>query len=233
MTSINHILLAVLVIIIIFWLFENMNSKYNEGFNNYQDFSSYREKFRDPYLPEVQEFTIPTKPSCPINSVDVKTKYYLDRYLLGSADVCPKPTKSIKQFNKDFFNFRDTYTNENSSIRLDPVDKVVNMYLAGDLGEAKGNNKAIKDVFDDLTRSGPSLYNNECVRLPKFDNTMNDGYNFKHLTGMHNVRDDWEYKGDREMNSGILDKTLRSNDPSAINQMASFNQILGPLPDNN
>jgi len=58
MTSLNHILLAVLVIIIIFWLFENMNSKYSEGFNNYQDFSPYREKFRDPYLPEVQEFTI-------------------------------------------------------------------------------------------------------------------------------------------------------------------------------
>ena len=35
------------------------------------------------------------------------------------------------------------------------------------------------------------------------------------------------------MNSGILEKTLRSNDPSAIKQMASFNQILGPLPDNN
>jgi len=61
---------------------------------------------------------------------------------------------------------------------------------------------------------------------------MNDGYNFKHLTGMHNVRDDWEYKGDREMNSGILASTLRSNDPSEIKQMPSFNQILGPLENN-
>ena len=233
MTSLNHILLAVLVIIIIFWLFESMNTKYNEGFNNYQDFSPYHEKFRDPYLPEVQEFTIPTKPACPVNSVDEKAKYYVERYLLGSADICPKPTQSIKQFNKDFFKFRDTYTNENSSIRLDPVDKVVNMYLAGDLGEARGyKNKTIKDVFDDITQCGPPLYANGCVRIPKFDNTMNDGYNFKHLTGMHNVRDDWEYKGDREMNSGILDPTLRSNDPSEIKQMASFNQILGPLEEN-
>lgn len=233
MISLNHILLAVLVIIIIFWLFENMNNKYKEGFNNYQNYAPYREKFRDPYLPVVQEFTIPTKPACPARSIDERSKYYVDRYLLGSADICPKEKQTVKQFNKDFFKFRDTYTNENSSIRLDPVDNIVNMYLSGDLGEAKNHkNKSIKEVFDELTKTGPNLYKNDCVRLPQFDNTMNDGYNFKHLTGMHNVRDDWNYKNDREMNSGILEPTLKSIDPSEIKQMPSFNQILGPLEDN-
>ena len=223
MTTINHILLAVLVFIIIFWLFENINSKYDEGFNNYLDYSPYKEVVRDPYQPLIQEFTIPTKNACPNNSVDVKSQYYTDRYLLGSADICPKPTQSIKQFNKDFFKFRDTYTNENSSIRLDPVDNIVNMYLDGDLGEARGDkNKTIKEVYDKLTTTGPNLYPNKNVRIPKFDNTMNDGYDFKFLTGMHNVRDTWDYKGDNEMNSGILEPTLHANDPYELKQQPSF-----------
>ena len=61
---------------------------------------------------------------------------------------------AIKQFNKDFFNFRDKYTYENSSMRPDAVDKVINLQLSGSLSKARGTSgRKITDIYDEVTGS--------------------------------------------------------------------------------
>ena len=213
MITISHILLAVVVFIIIFWLFEQMNQKYITA--STENFIAKRK-----YVPQMQDFTIPATGDCPIDQSDDETKYYINKYLMGNGTgYCPRPVKSIKQFNKDFFKFRD-YIENNSSMHPDPVDKINEMYLNGDLGQAKNYpaGTTIKDIFDKLT-CGPNLYDRSCVRIPKFDNTMNDGFNFSFLTGMHNTRDTWEYPGDNEMNTGQLEHNLSATDPESLKQM--------------
>jgi len=86
------------------------------------------------------------------------------RYL--STDYgCKKPVKSIKQFHKDFFNFRDSHTNDNTSIRYDPVDKMADIRLDGGMDRMDGEKSKlfsgsvkIKDIYDNLV-AGPPEYN--------------------------------------------------------------------------
>jgi hypothetical protein len=217
MTNINHIIMVVIVFIIIFWLFEQMNQKYYTPTN--ETFIAKNE-----YMPQLQDFIIPPTNRCPVRDTEVQTRRYINKYPLGNGGTgyCPRPVKTIKQFNKDFFKFRD-YIENNSSMHVDTVDKIADMYLDGDLGHARNypQNTTIKDVFDNLT-CGPHLYDRSCVRMPRFDNTMNDGFNFSFLTGMYNTRDKWNYPHDNEMNTGKLEKTLSASDPEDIRQMPYY-----------
>ena len=91
-----------------------------------------------------------------------------DNFRYISKDYgCKKPVKSIKQFHKDFFKFRD-HTLDNTSIRYDPVDKMMNMKLDGmsgsltsdnrlsdDLTNYNGNNKKIKNIYDYIVSGVP------------------------------------------------------------------------------
>ena len=183
MINISHILLLFLVAIVIFWIFESINQKHSENFGSEVEHQNdikaepilpmqktYRHVEESPIIPKLE--TIPTINSCPLKENDMQTEYYISKHLMGNgSDNCPRPTKSVKQFNKDFFNFRD-YTFRNSSMTLDSVDKVANMYLDGDLGEARRfPNTKIRDIYDSLT-CGPQLYERKCARIPQFDNTM-------------------------------------------------------------
>ncbi len=76
-----------------------------------------------------------------------------NNYYISESYGCKKPVRSIKQFHDEFFKFRDYHTNENSSMRYDPVDKIRNMKLDGDLSknDAKYKSMKIKDIYDNLT----------------------------------------------------------------------------------
>ena len=218
MVTINHILLFVLVFILIIWFFENMNNVYkSEPFVEAEDEANPEMAVpivESPVVPKLK--SIPPINCCPLKENDLKTKYYITKFLMGNgAEICPKKTPSAKEFNRHFFNFRDAFTNENTSQRLDPVDKIINLNLQGDLGQARGfPDMKISDVFDQLTGPSTNLYEKKCVRIPYFDNTMHDGYNYSFVTGMHNTRDNWQYPNEKSNNGGPLSKNFYAHDPS-------------------
>lgn len=218
MITIKNILLFVLVFILIIWFFESSKQIYtSESFDHdnkpTQLLTPAEPIFESPVVPKLK--TIPPINSCPLKENDLKSKYYISKFLMADgAQICPKPIKSAKEFNKDFYNFRDAYTNENSSQRLDAVDKIINLKLQGNLDVARDSpDLRIKDVFDELTRPEQNLYSKECVRLPYFDNTMHDGYDASSVTGMHNVQDDWKYSNEKSLNGGPLEKNFFAYDP--------------------
>ena len=234
MINISHILLLALVSIIIFWIFESINQKHNEKFQetelasdidvpritseilhnpNVTSERTYNHLVESPNVRKLR--TIPRTGNCPLKENDDDTKNYITKFLMGNGTGnCPRPTQSIKEFNKDFFKFRD-YTFGNSSMTLDSVDKIANMYLDGNLGEARGyQGKKIRDIFDDLVQ-GPQLYERKCARIPQFDNTMHDGYDASFVSGMQLTRDNWVYDNENILNGGQIEKNLYANDPDA------------------
>lgn len=220
--NLSHILLWILVFIVIVWFFESMQQSQREKFEQEQ-YPIRGHIGETPVVPE-----IPTikrrKPACDIiRENDLKTDYYIEKTLSGNDyERCPEETKSIKQFNKDFFKFRD-FTMDNSSIRLDAVDKVINLQLSGSLSQARNTSgKKIKDIYDEVTRCGPNLYEKTCVRVPQFDNTMHDGYVPNNITGMHNVRDQWQYQNENSLNGGEVAKNLYGYDPNYLGQFPAL-----------
>ena len=61
-------------------------------------------------------------------------------------DDCYKPIKTRKQFNTEYFKFRDKI-HDSSSTRVDPVDKILEMQSSD-----KYKNMKIKDIYDELTK---------------------------------------------------------------------------------
>jgi len=219
MITIKHILLFILVFILVIWFFESLNQKYKA-----ESFEEYPHIVESPIVPELK--TIPTGAlnSCPLKENDLKTKYYINRFLMGDgAQICPRPVQTAKDFHKDFYKFRD-YTYNNSSMTLDPVDKITNLYLEGYLGEAREYpGMKIRDVFDYLTGPCTKLYDKPCVRVPNFDNTMHNGYNSSFVTGMYNTRDTWQYPNEKEINGGQLEKNFYAHDPEDVKHFPVLN----------
>jgi hypothetical protein len=174
-------------------------------------------KFKD--YDEPQIYSPVPKSTCPLPQNEKETGEYLTQFLLGRRPVCPTPIKSKKEFNNDFFNFRDL-THNNSSQRYDSVDKIQQMYLQGNLDEAHRNpNMKIKDLFDETTK-GPNKYTRSCVRLPQFDNINNDGYQMSYGTHpMHLTRDNWTYSNEKTMNGAQMNNGLYGHDLSIGNNM--------------
>jgi len=138
---------------------------------------------------------------------------------VGSTKKCKTPVKSRKDFHKDFFNFRDT-TNKVSTHKFDAVDKIQQLYLQGNLGEAHGTQgKRIKDIFDEAV-AGPNLYTKPCVRLPDFDNVNFDGYKAEPgVHGMSLTAPNWVYPNESVNNGGEIDIGLVASDPAGGNSM--------------
>ncbi len=223
--SLNNILLISIVLIIIIWIL--MRKENFDGDLTTKDLSRPSPiKAHIGESPSVPELPTIPQTSCPIEKNDLQTEYYIRRNLLNPS-FCPRPVQPIKEFNRDFFNFRDRFTNENSSIRPDSVDKILNLYLSGDLGQARGlsQNVRIKDLFDHVTDCGPNLYERQCVRLPDFDNTMHDGYDASIVTGMSGVRDDWEYPAERPINGGALEYGIYPYDQEYLRQMPALQNL--------
>ena len=221
--NLSQILLWILVFVVIVWFFESMlKHSPKERFEEAKQYQVRPHIGVSPVMPEIP--TIPREFGCDvIKENDLKTEYYVEKRLSGKDyERCPQDVKSIKQFNKDFFNFRDKYTYENSSMRPDAVDKVINLQLSGSLSKARGTSgRKITDIYDEVTGCGPNLYERTCVRAPYFDNTMHDGYlgfDSNMINGMHLIRDTWKYANENSMNGGELDKNLYGQDLEQLQQ---------------
>ncbi len=130
----------------------------------------------------------------------------------GHMEICPIEAQSIKQFNKDFFDFRGK-THNNSSIVFDAVDKVTELILNGGYWTPPAEEVAkISDIYDKLTQRPD--FQSECTRIPNFDSVMYDGYQPKILTGLYSSGNEWVYNKEAEINGGQLEKRLYSNDPA-------------------
>lgn len=127
----------------------------------------------------------------------------------------PNPRVNVKKYNNDFFKFRD-FTEQNSSIRYDAVDKINNLTLSGELSKLGANSGAkIKDIYDALTSNDINLYKKPCVRLPFFDDINPDGYSYQPGTpGMQLTPDDWNYNREKVLNGGQFMENIVGNDPN-------------------
>lgn len=134
------------------------------------------------------------------------------KYMTGEHETC-HTVKSRKKFNDDFFRFRDL-TENNSSERFDPVDKIQQLKLDGNLGQIERRpNMKIMDLYDEIT-SEPNLYKKSCYRLPTFDSVNFDGYYMS--AGTHPIQitaDLWKYPNEKVMNGGDIRPGLRGREP--------------------
>lgn len=158
-------------------------------------------------------------PDCPLAQNDQDTMDYLQKQLFGTSEVCLLKPQTAKQFNKDFFSFRDK-TYNNSSMRPDPVDFMNQLYLEGNTDIARRYpNMRIQDLFDEATKAGPNLYTRTCVRLPQFDNINPEGLTYEYGNpALHNVRDDWNYPNEKVMNGGQIMGGIVGHDEQARNE---------------
>jgi hypothetical protein len=221
MITFNNIILTTIVILITITLFLSLKKSHptSEMMNSEnRTLPHFRENRIHPNFKYNTTQCKETKRDCPVAKNDLKTDYYIDKFLMGDRkEICPLPPISNKEFNNNFFKFRD-YTYDNSSMTMDSVDKVANLQLDGFIGEARRYpNTKIRDIFDNLT-CGPNLYLKQCVRVPKFDNTMQDGYNYNFVTGMENTRDNWKYPDESVMNGGNFMGKIHGRDPEEIKQ---------------
>lgn len=240
MVNISQIILVFLVVIIIFWIFENINEKFDVTDNEIIKSQPFKKRYNlgndiveSPIIPKIK--SIPKQNNFPPRKDDLQTQYYINRYEAEKegdgvkvTKICPRPTQTNDEFNNDFFAFRDKVYH-NSSMTYDSVDKMNDMILNGGIDQpADLKNMKIKDIYDMMT-SGVDLYNNRQTgqssksrRLPYFDNTMHDSYNYDFISGMHNTRDNWSYHNETEINGGPLEKDFYAHDPEALRQMPAL-----------
>jgi hypothetical protein len=193
----NNIILILIVGFVVVYLFEKISANpAKEKFIEY----NIKENIRHSH-PHI----IPASSYVPLKEPQISTQYKISREL-SEEDIqrCPYPTQTVKEFNKDFFNFRDK-TEINTSIDVDPVDKILTMEIQPGM--------AIKDYFDELTAAKNDLYPNKTTRYPYFDNVMHDGYDASHVTGLHNVRDTWIYQNENILNGGQVAQGLTPFNP--------------------
>lgn len=221
----NYILIAI-IFVIIYRIVLKYNDLSNEHFNQelIQDESvvdvpivhekDYIYKIGKDLEKEYDNIK-PKSTDCRLREIDEEVETYIDKSLINK-DVCPKIKQTTSEFHKDFFNFRDK-TENNSSLVVDSVDKVLDLMLSGNLSQNRRYpNMKIKDIYDYST-AGPNLYERDCVRLPQFDNINNDGYGFKlgtSTTNMSLTRDNWTYKNENIINGGEIENGIYADDPS-------------------
>jgi hypothetical protein len=230
MKTINYILIAVAVVILVHLFFKNNIIDYNpeqkattnvENYDTLGGCQPYKRELSLCNRPK-RKYVDPRKDLCNMelsknNDIDKNT--YLTKLMVGQRDEYVAPVKSIKQFNKEFFDFRNM-TETNTSIKEDAVDRIHQLYLQGNLSEARNRpGMKIKDIYDESV-NGPNLYEKRCVRLPQFDNINYDGYQMSYgQHPMHLTRDKWTYPKEKIMNGGAIKPYLYGYDLEANSYM--------------
>lgn len=227
-----YILVAVIIIIIVHLLYkkrnenlfiirttESTNNKNNDNTNIDENMQklTIRTKYPDFKFVDYDEPHIYDPPSktgkCAVPTPDEDFDFeQVTKNLFGEHETC-HTIKSRKQFNDDFFRFRDLVYN-NSSERFDPVDKMADLKLDGNLGQThRKENMKIKDLYDSIT-SETDLYKKSCYRLPTFDSINFDGYYMS--DGAHPIQitaDLWKYPNEKVMNGGDIRPGLHGRIP--------------------
>ena len=130
--------------------------------------SNYRSKPQPvPTNPLDHYSDAPIVEDCPVKKNELQIFKYTKNNIIARSD--PQGPKCRKDFNDDFFSFRDKVWG-NSSMTLDPVDKINALYLSDNYDEVRGypNGFRIKDFYDSLTEGG-IFSKRSCVRVPDFD----------------------------------------------------------------
>ena len=193
----------------------NKRSQYNESFENKQKNEPKREskkKTVDDYATIYDlDNTNFVLNACPLKDTNnFSNKEYVNKFLLDTQQHCSyiKPVKTIDEFHKNFFSFRDMIE-QNDSYGPDPVDKM-NDIIAN---QTDLTNKKIKDIYDEMTK-GPNINTKISNRLPKFDNINYDGWTINNGSpGMYNTMNEWKYDNEKVMNGGQFDNMIRPEDP--------------------
>jgi hypothetical protein len=203
------VFIATIIIVVVHTLFKNINTnslkKTTSNLKNKENYQSVMPtdnlynvdnlNSRESTFSSIDGFNLEDnkliKESCPIHQNERDTRIFLTDHLFSDNKKCKikknDRIKSRKNFHSDFFSFRDQ-TYNNSSQRLDPVDKISSLYLSGNFSQARRYpNMKIKDLFDEVTK-GPNLYTRQCVRLPQFDNILAPG-----SPGLSLTRNEWKY----------------------------------------
>lgn len=239
----RYAIYAAFVIVLVHFFFNKKEGFQNSEESAPQEVGSVTPVVEDVPIPAPKKYLKPTKfgkiynfhdphtvfpksgSGCPtLQKNEEDTDLYIQKYALSNEPVHSiepsDPPKHIQQFHDDFFAFRDTYTNENSSMRYDPVDKIQDLYLSGNMDEARGYpNKKIKDLFD-YTTLGPNLYGRGCVRVPYFDNINPEGWKYSYGSpGTQLVADEYDYTPEKVMNGGEIRGGLAGMDPASSNFM--------------
>lgn len=112
---------------------------------------------------------------CPVKENELQIFKYTKNNIIARAD--PQVPQCTKDFHDDFFSFRDK-TFANSSMTVDPVDKINMLYLSDNHDEVRGYPKGfrIKDFYDSLTDGG-IFSKRHCVRVPDFEGNQDMGDN--------------------------------------------------------
>ena len=194
------VIIIIIIVLLIIWLFYcTQNTNVSEPYcNNIKEKSII---FSDTdIIPESNKKYIIKKPKhkCIVKQ---KTNNVLENDIVeGHVEICPRPPQTIKQFNTDFFNFRDKIE-LNTSIQQDTVDKITDLFLDGTIWKVPdGQTKPIGELYDELTKRPD--FSKDCTRIPTFDSVMYDGYNPQNVTvtGLYNNGEEWVYKNEYDMN---------------------------------
>lgn len=175
----NMILVAIAIIIIVHFIF---------GKNKIDTYQPVTFDIQQPYNKQYKSCHKKVKNN-PLHIF--RSKCNEDKYSLNTIEAVPSssecslsdqplesPCQTIKQFNNDFFNFRN-YTFKNSSMTIDPVDKINQLYLSGDLSiTEKCKVEKIKDIYDKATHEFPD-YQRTCVRTPDITNPESNLFSFE------------------------------------------------------
>jgi len=215
----SKITLIIIIIFLIGWLVYVMQQADHNG----EQYKNTNTNASDKYIISVppQKDNIPLKINkkniikMPRKKCIVKQKTNVitrNEIIDGHKEICPINAQSIKDFNKDFFNFRDK-THNNSSIIYDAVDKVTDLTLNGGwwtppVGEEVAK---ISDIYDKLTQRPD--FQTACTRIPSFDSVMYDGYEPKSVTGLYSNGNEFVYDKELSINGGKLEDKLYPNDP--------------------
>lgn len=147
-TSIIVYLSLALIVLFIFhkYMKQSPNKKTNKT-DTFQGNISTLYKAEPLIAPPLNDNWAPAVPPSPI--IDTIGEFTMYKEV---KPYCDKPMQTHDEYHKDFFGFRDRFTNENTSINYDPVDAVNNVTLTGEYEGAK-----IKDIYDNMTK-GTNIY---------------------------------------------------------------------------
>ncbi len=207
----SKITLFIIIIFMVLWLYYVVRQKEQyENTKNITNINTLNKSHEIINNPKKNIIKMPKK-KCVVKQ---KTNFMTRNEIVdGHMEICPIEAQSIKQFNKDFFDFRGK-THNNSSIVFDAVDKVTELILNGGIWTPPVGEEVAKisDIYDKLTQRPD--FQSECTRIPNFDSVMYDGYQPKILTGLYSSGNEWVYNKEAEINGGQLEKRLYSNDPA-------------------
>lgn len=152
MSETNNLVLVVIIVMLIVFFIELSDGKIWATNNTQEPGDS-------------EEYSVPVKPflksGYPARRYKRKKKLKIFKDDISEVDPqipleampgCVEESKSIKEFNEQFFNFRDNIY-ENTSIRLDPVTKINHLRVNEHLYNTdKLRGQRIADISDYATR---------------------------------------------------------------------------------